>query len=96
MHTGVSELLGHDEWGFFFPLKKGTLCVQRLGWNGRKTNNRGTAFAYHKRLPSAKLEWVETGGTHQSSPGTEGVRIRQSRHYCGHDGGVFVSNRQVD
>ena len=35
-------------------------------------------------------------GTHQSGPGTEGVRLRQSRHHCGRDRGIFVSNRQVD
>ena len=50
-------------------------------------DNRGTAFAYHERLPSTKLGWVETGGTHQSRPGTEGVRLRQSRHHCGRDRG---------
>ena len=79
--------------GVFFPLRKGILCVQRLGPNDRKSNDRGKSFAYHNRLPFEKLGWVETGGTHQSGSGTEGVRLRQSRHHCGRDRGVFVSNR---
>ena len=67
-----------------------------MGWNDRSTDNHGKAFAYHEGLPSAKLGWVETGGTHQFGPGTEGVRLRQCRHHCGRDRGVFVSYRQVD
>ena len=82
--------------GVFFPLREGIFCVQKMGRNGRSRDNRGTAFAYHQRLSSAKLGWVETEGTHQSRPGTEGVRLRQRRHHCGRDRGVFVSNRQVD
>ena len=82
--------------GVFFPLRKGILCVQRVGRNDRSRDDRGTAFAYHERLPSAKLGWVEAGGTYQSGPGTEEVRLRQSRHHCDRDRGVFVSNRQVD
>ena len=70
--------------GVFFPLRKGILCVQKMG---RNMGNRGKVFAYHERLPSAKLGWVETGGTHQSGPGTERVRLRQSRHHCGRDRG---------
>ena len=82
--------------GVFFPLRKGIFCVQKMGRNGRGRDNHGTAFAYHERLPSTKLGWVETGGTHQSGPGTEGVLLRQRRHHCGRDrGGVVVSNRQV-
>ena len=88
IHTGVSELLAHDEWGVFFPLRKGIFCVQKMGQNDRsRDNNRGTAFAYHERLLSAKLGWVVTGGTHQSGPGTEGVRLHQSRHHRGRDRG---------
>ena len=72
--TGFSGLLAHDEWGgVFFPLRKGILCVQKLGRNDCGRNNRGTAFAYHEQLSSAKLGWIETGGTHQSGPGTEGM-----------------------
>ena len=88
IHTGVSELLAHDEWGgVFLPLRKGIFCVQKMRRNDRSRDDRGTAFAYHERLPSAKLGWVETGGTHQSRPGTKGVRLRQSRHHCGRDKG---------
>ena len=87
IHTGVSELLAHDEWGVFFPLRKGIFCVQKMGRNDRSRDNRGTSFAYHERLPSVKLGWVETGGTHQSGPGTKGVHLRQSRHHCGRDRG---------
>ena len=65
------------------------------GRNDRSRDDRGTAFAYHERLSSAKLGWVETGGTHKSKPGTKGVRLRQSRHHCDRDKGVFVSNRLV-
>ena len=75
IHTGVSELLGRDEWGVFFSFRKGILCVQKMGRNNRSRDNRGTAFAYHERLPSAKLGWVETGGTHQSD------RARKGRVY---------------
>ena len=83
--------------GVFFPLRKGIICVQRMGRNGRRRDNRGIAFAYHERLPpSSKLGWVETRGTHQSGSGTEGVRLRQSRHHCGLDEGDFVSNWQID
>ena len=80
--------------GVFFPLREGIFCVQKMRRNDHSRDS--TAFAYHERLPSAKLGWVETGGTHQSRPGTEGVRLRQSRHHCGRDRRVFVSNRQVD
>ena len=80
----------------FFPLRKGILCIQKMERNDRSRDNRGTAFVYHKRLPFAKLGCVETGGTHPSGPGTEGVCLRQSRHHCGRDRGVFVTNRQVD
>ena len=73
--------------GVFFPLRKGIFCVQKMGWNDRTRDNRGTPFAYHERLPSAKLVWVETGGTHQSEPSTEEVHLRQSRHHCGRDRG---------
>ena len=86
IHTGVSELLAHDEW-VFFPLRKGTIFLQKMGWNDRSRDNRGTAFAYHERLLSAKLGWVETGGAHQSEPSTEGVRLHQSRYHCGRDRG---------
>ena len=97
IHTAISELLGHDKWGgVFFPPRKGVLCVHKMGRDDRSRDNRGTAFAYHERLPSAKLEWVKTRGTHQSGPGPEGVRLRQSQHHCGCDRGIFVSNRQVD
>ena len=58
-----------------------------MGRNDRSRDNRGTAFAYHERLLSAKLGGVETGGTHQSGPDTEGVRLRQSRHHRGRDRG---------
>ena len=83
--------------GVFFPLRKGIFCVQKMGRNDRSMDNRGTAFAYHERLPSAKLGWVETGGTHQS--------VDRARKGCVYvkvgiivavTGGVFVSNRQVD
>ena len=73
--------------GVFFPLRKGILCVQKMRRNDRSRNNRGTAFAYNERLPFAKLEWVETGGPHKSGSGTEGVRLRYSRHHCGRDRG---------
>ena len=45
-HTraGVFELLVHDEWGVFFPLRKGILFVQRIGRNNRGRGNRGTAL----------------------------------------------------
>ena len=83
--------------GVFFPPRKGVLCVQKMGRDDRSRENRGTAFfAYHERLPSGKLGWVKTRGTHQSGPGLEGVRLRQSRHHCGRDIGIFVSNRQVE
>ena len=61
-------------------IAEGTIAVRLL----RITND----------FPSAKLGWVETGGTHQFGPGTEGVRLRQSGHHCGRDRGVLVSNRQ--
>ena len=80
----------------FFPLRKGIICVQKMGRNDRSRDNRGTDFSYHERLPSAKLGRVKTGGTHQPRSGTEGVRLRQSRHHCGRDRGGVVSNRQVD
>ena len=82
--------------GVFVPPRKGVLCVHEMGRDGRSRGNRGTAFAYHEQLPSAKLGWVKTRGTHQSGPGPEGVRLRQSRHHCGRDKRIFVSNRQVD
>ena len=53
--------------------------------NDRSRDNCGTAFAHHERLSSSKLGWVETGGPHQSRPGTEGVHLRQSPHHCGRD-----------
>ena len=71
----------------FFPLRKGIFCIQKMGRNDRSRDNRGTAFAYHELLPSTKLGWVETGGTHQSRPGTERVRLRRSRHHFGCDRG---------
>ena len=51
--------------GVFFPPRKGVLCVKKMGRNDRSRDNRGMAFAYHERLPSAKLGWVKTRGTHQ-------------------------------
>ena len=51
--------------GFFSTLRTDTFCVQKMGRNDRSRDNRGTAFAYHERLPSAKLGCVETGATHQ-------------------------------
>ena len=75
IHTGISELLAHDKWrGVFFPLRKGVLCVQKMGRNDGSSDNRGTTFAYEERLSPAKLGWVETGGTIQSGPGMEGAR----------------------
>ena len=82
--------------GIFVPPRKGVLCVHEMGRNDRSRDSRRTVFAYHERLPSAKLGWVKTRGTHQSGPGSEGVHLRQSRHHCGRDRGIFVSNRQVD
>ena len=41
--------------GVFFPPMKGVLCVHEMERDGRSRGNRGTAFAYHERLPSAKL-----------------------------------------
>ena len=35
IHTGVSELLAHDKCGVFFPLRKGILCVQKMGRSDR-------------------------------------------------------------
>ena len=67
--------------GGLLSLREDILCVQKMGRNDRSRDNCGTVFAYHERLPSANLGWVETGGTHQSGPGTEGVRLRQNRHY---------------
>ena len=58
--------------GVIFPLRKSILCVQKMGWNDRSRDNRGTAFAHHERLPSAKLGWVETEGTHQSDRARKG------------------------
>ena len=95
IHVSLSCLVTMNG-GVFFPPRKGVLCVQKMGRNGRSRDNRGTAFAYYERLPSAKLGWVKTRGTHQSGPGPEGARLRQSRHHCGRDRGIFVSNRQVD
>ena len=65
IHTGVYELLSPvmNE-GVFFLLRKCILCVQKMRRNDRSRDHRGTAFAYHERLPSAKQGWVETGGTH--------------------------------
>ena len=88
-HTGVSELLGHDEWGVVFPLRKGILCVQKMGQNDRSRDNRGTAFAYHERLPSAKLGWVETGGTHQSDRTRKGCVYVKVGIIVAVTGGVF-------
>ena len=82
--------------GVFSSPRKGVLCVQKMGRNDRSRDNRGTAFAYHELLPSAKLGWVKTRDTHQCGPGPEGARLRKSRHHCGRDRGIFVSNRQVD
>ena len=39
----------------FFPLTKDIFCVQKMRRNDHSRDNRGTAFAYHERLPSAKL-----------------------------------------
>ena len=50
--------------GGFVPLRKGILCVQRMGWNGRSRNNCGTAFDFHERLPSAKLGGVSRLGAY--------------------------------
>ena len=58
--------------GVFFPLRKDIPCVQKMGRDDHSRDNRGTAFAYHERLPSAKLGWVETGGTHQSDRARKG------------------------
>ena len=77
---------------FFFPLRRGIFCIQKMGRNDRSRDNRGTAFAYHERLPSAKLGCVETGGTHQSGPGTEGVRLVNVGIIVAVTEGVFVSN----
>ena len=82
--------------GVFFPLSKGILCVQKMGRNDRGRDNRGTAFAYHERLPSAKLGWVETGGTHQSDRAWKGCVYVKVGIIVAVAGGVFVSNGQVD
>ena len=43
--AGVSGLLVHDEWGgSFFSFRKSILCVQRMGWNDRNRDSRGTAL----------------------------------------------------
>ena len=81
--------------GVFFPLKKGILCVQRMGRNDRSRAS-GRAFAYHERLPSAKLGWVETGGTHQSDRARKGCVYVKVGIIVAVTGGVFVSNRQLD
>ena len=95
IHTGVSELLVHDERGVFFPLRKGILCVQKMGRNDRSRDNRGTAYAHHERLPSAKLEWVETGGTHPSDRARKGCVYVKVGIIVALTGRVFVNNRQV-
>ena len=75
IHTGVSELLVHDKWGGFSLPSREAFSTSR-GWDGMTAAGAIAVrpFAYHERLPSAKLGQVETGGTHQSEPGTEGVR----------------------
>ena len=80
----------------FFPLRKGILCVQKMGRNDRSRDNLGTAFAYHERLPSAKLGWVGTGGTHQADRARKGFVYVKVGIIVAVTGGVFVSSRQVD
>ena len=97
IHTGVSEPLTHGErGGSSFPPGKAFSVSKEWG----KMTSAGTIavrpFAYHERLPSANLRWVDTGGTHQSRPGTDGVRLRQGQHHRGRDGGGVRENRQVD
>ena len=92
IHTGVSKLLAHDEeGGSSFPssfLSGEALPASKEG--GEMTAAGVIAvrhFAYHERLPSAKLGLVENGGTRQSGPGTEVIRLYLSRHHRGRDGG---------
>ena len=82
--------------GVFFPLRKGIRCVQKMGRNDRSRDNRGTAFAYHERPPSAKLGWVETRGTHHSDRARKGCVYVKVGIIGVVTGGVFVSNRQID
>ena len=79
--------------GVFFPSsfpsgKVISACRERGGMTAAGTIA-VRHFEYHERLASANQEWVETGGTRQSGPGTERVRLCQNRHHRGHDrGGV--------
>ena len=85
IHTGVSELIAHDEWrGSSFASGKAFSASRKCGGMAA-AGTFAVRLLYHERLPSATLRWVETGGTNQSGPGTEGVRLRQSRHHCGRD-----------
>ena len=77
----------------FFPLRKGILCVQKMGRNNRSRDNRGATFAYHERLPSAKLGWVETGGTHQSDRARKGCAYVKVGIIVALTGRVLVSNK---
>ena len=96
IHTGSLICLAMMNGGVLFPLMKGIFCVQKMRRNDRSRDNRGTAFAHHERLPSSKLGWVETGGTHQPDRARKGCVYVKVSIIVAVTGGVFVSDRQVD
>ena len=82
--------------GFFFPLRNGTFCVQKMGRNDHSRDNRGTAFAYHERLPSAKLGASRLGAHTNLDRAWKGCVYVNVGIIVAVTEGVFMSNRQVD
>lgn len=69
--AGGYELLAHDEWGAFFPLKKGILYAQGMGWNHCGLGQTSYNLVHDQRLFAASSQARgpvsgQTGGTHQS------------------------------
>ena len=98
VHGEISELLAHDEWreGGSFPIMKGILCVQGMGWNYRSRGNHDTVLLVTNdwRLQS----WGKSSlGTYTSLD-----EVRKGNAYIKVGiivaviNGVFLSNRQVD
>ena len=81
--------------GSFFPSGKASSAFRKWGGVTVAGIVAELPFAYHERLPSRKLKWVETRGTQQSGPCTKGVHLRQSRHHRGRNKGG-VRNRKID
>ena len=92
--TGGSEQLAHDEWEGSSSLFRKAFSASRKWCGITAAGQSRHDLECDQRLSAARPEsqgpmFDETGGTHQSGLGTEGVRLLWSlHHHCCHQEGV--------